>query len=144
MQQQNETRNNTYSTIIFACFGGFSNTGIITGYASINAVKELKLDQVCIGCLSALSQGIQSVIEKAKKAERIIAVDGCPSRCAQKEIEKQGRIVNRSIVLTQDIGMKKSSFTEVFQGGSPDIFDDIEESDVEAGTNKIIETMLGK
>jgi len=36
---------------IYACFGGFSNTGIATAIASMEAIKEVGLDKACIGCL---------------------------------------------------------------------------------------------
>ena len=36
----------THENIIFTCFGGLSNTGIVAALANIEAVKKLGLDKV--------------------------------------------------------------------------------------------------
>ncbi len=42
----------THENVIFSCFGGFSNTGITSGLACLEAVKELGLEKVAIGLLA--------------------------------------------------------------------------------------------
>jgi len=42
---------NTHENVIFSCFGGASNTGITSGLASLDAVKELGLTKAAIMCL---------------------------------------------------------------------------------------------
>jgi uncharacterized metal-binding protein len=97
--------------IIYACFGGFSNTGIATAIASMEAIKQEGLEKVCIGCLAAVPNNVESVKEKNDASLRIITVDGCPMECARKILEKAGYKVE-SIVLTRDTGMKKKSLYE--------------------------------
>ncbi|MEM2388460.1 MAG: putative zinc-binding protein [Candidatus Thermoplasmatota archaeon] len=97
--------------IVYACFGGFSNTGITTAIASMEAVKQEGADKVSIGCLAAVPNEIESVKEKNDASVKIITVDGCSAECARKILEKAGYKVE-SIVLTRDIGMKKKSLYE--------------------------------
>jgi hypothetical protein len=47
----------THENIIFSCYGGLSNTGITSALACLEAVKELGLEKVAIGCLGALPLG---------------------------------------------------------------------------------------
>ena len=35
----------THENVIFSCFGGFSNTGITSGLACLEAVKELGMER---------------------------------------------------------------------------------------------------
>ena len=53
-QSRLEAGRNTHENVIYACFGGFSNTGITAALASIEAVKELGLGKAAIGCLAGL------------------------------------------------------------------------------------------
>ncbi|MBC7128659.1 MAG: hypothetical protein H5T45_02890 [Thermoplasmatales archaeon] len=46
--------------IIYACFGGFSNTGIATAIASMEAIKQ-EGEKICIGCLAAIPNNVESV-----------------------------------------------------------------------------------
>lgn len=50
MEQKNEMKfeagKNTHENVIFSCFGGFSNTGIVSALASLEAVKELELKKL--------------------------------------------------------------------------------------------------
>jgi len=59
----------THENIIFSCFGGLSNTGITSALASLEAVKELGLEKVAIGCLGALPEKIPPVMGKTKAAK---------------------------------------------------------------------------
>jgi len=102
----------THENIIFSCYGGLSNTGITSALACLEAVKELGLEKVPIGCLGALLLGVKPVVGKTKAAKRVITVDGCPFECARKIVEQSGFKVTESIVLTRDIGMKKKALHE--------------------------------
>ena len=90
---------------IYACFGGFSNTGIATAIASMEAINEVGLDKACIGCLAAITNDVKSVKEKNDDARKIITIDGCQMECSRKIVERAG-YKSVSIVLTRDIGMK--------------------------------------
>ncbi len=133
---------NDYPTVIYACFGGFSNTGITTGHAGVRAV-EVTLNQASIGFLTALSQGVKSVINSTQNAEKVLTIDGCAMKCTTKEVEKQG-INPESIVLTKDLGIKKRSFKEVFKGGSEKISDYLNDSEIEKTANIVIERIVNK
>jgi uncharacterized metal-binding protein len=102
----------THENVVYACFGGMSNTGITAALASMRAVEELGLEKACIGCLAGLPTNVQSVYGKTKAARRIITVDGCPFECGRKVVEAAGFKVAKSIVLVRDIGMKKKAFHE--------------------------------
>jgi len=47
----------THENIIFSCYGGMSNTGITSALACLEAVKELGLEKVAIGCLGHCRSG---------------------------------------------------------------------------------------
>ena len=102
----------THENLLFSCFGGLSNTGITSGLACLEAVKELGLEKVAIGCLGALPLGVKPVLGKTEAARKIITVDGCPFECARKTVEGAGFEVTKSIVLVRDIGMKKKALHE--------------------------------
>jgi len=110
-QQPNENVA-THENVIYPCFGGFSNTGLTAGLASLEAVKELGLDKISIGCLSGLSTKIPPVIGKTKAAKKVITVDGCPMECSRKVVEAAGIEITKSIVLARDINMKKKPLNE--------------------------------
>ncbi|MGQ9721774.1 MAG: putative zinc-binding protein [Candidatus Jordarchaeum sp.] len=107
-----EAGKNTHENVIFACFGGLSNTGITAALASMEAVKELGLEKVAIGCLGGLPTNVGPVFGKSKAAKKIVTVDGCPFECSKKIVEKTGFKVAKSIVLVRDIGMIKKALHE--------------------------------
>ena len=95
---------NTHENTIFSCFGGASNTGIVSGLACLEAVKELGLEKVAIGCLGGLPTKVKPVLGKTKASKKVITVDGCPFECSKKIVEQAGFKPTKSIVLTRDIG----------------------------------------
>jgi len=99
----------THECIIFSCFGGLSNTGITSALACLEAVKELGLEKVAIGCSHAVPLKIKPVLGKIKAAKKVITVDGCPFECSRKTIEAAGVKITKSIMLVRDIGMKKKA-----------------------------------
>jgi uncharacterized metal-binding protein len=125
-------------TIIFACFGGLSNTGIITGLASMEAVKELGLKKAGIGCLPSVPINNPTIFEKVKLAKKVITVDGCPFECSRKVLEAGGIKIARSIVLTRDIQMKKQSLAQDLDGNPLPLMDYIDPAEVEKAKQAII------
>jgi len=103
---------NTHENVIYVCFGGMSNTGITAALASMEAVKELGLKRVAIGCLGGLPTKVGPVYGKTKAAGKVVTVDGCPFECSKKVVEAAGFKVAKSIMLTRDIGMKKKALHE--------------------------------
>ncbi len=82
--EQLKTGINTHENVIFACSGGFSNTGLTTILASMEAVREMGLKKAAIGRLGALPLKSESVPKKVGAAYKVVTVDGCPIECARK------------------------------------------------------------
>jgi uncharacterized metal-binding protein len=134
---------NTHENILFACFGGLSNTGITAALASMEAVKELGLRRVGIGCLPGLPVQNQTVYAKARAARKVITVDGCPFECSRKVVEAAGITIAQSIVLTRDIKMAKKSLTEDLGGDIRPMMEYISAEDVERA-KEVIKTAIAK
>jgi uncharacterized metal-binding protein len=132
----------THENVIFSCYGGFSNTGITSALACLEVVKELGLEKVCVGCLSALPLGMEGVIKKTKAAKKVITVDGCEAQCARKILENAGFKVTKSIVLERDIGMKKKALNEDIGGELKGVMEYISEEDIKRAKELIIKTLL--
>lgn len=131
----------THENIIFNCFGGLSNTGIVAALASMEAVKELGLDKVAIGCLAALPVEVPPVYGKTKAARKIITVDGCPSECSRKVVEKAGFKPTKSFVLARDIGMKKKALHEDIGKDLKPVMEYISDDDVEKAKKLIVDAL---
>lgn len=88
---------------ILPCSGG-SNCGQIA-----NQVAVL-LDTLGVGkiyCLAGIGAHIDGMVESAKGAKRLVALDGCNVACAKKTIEHAGLKVTDWICLTEE-GITKS------------------------------------
>lgn len=133
---------NTHENVIYVCFGGLSNTGITAALAGMEAVKELGLKKVAIGCLGGLPTKVGPVYGKTKAAKKVITVDGCPFQCSKKVVEAAGFKVAKSIVLVRDVGMKKKALHEDI--GARDLkslMEYISEEDVEKAKELIIKAI---
>jgi uncharacterized metal-binding protein len=131
----------THENIIFSCFGGLSNTGLTSALASLEAVKELGLDKVAIGCLGGLPAKIGPVLGKTRAAKKIITVDGCPYECSRKMVEQAGFQVTRSIVLARDIGMKKKSLHEDIDQDLKGVMEYVSVDDVQRARDLIVQAL---
>jgi len=137
-----EAGKNTHENVIYACFGGLSNTGITAALASMEAVKELGLEKVAIGCLGGLPTNVGPVYGKSKAAKKIITVDGCPFECSKKIVEKAGFKVAKSIVLVRDIGMKKKALHEdIAPGKVQPVMDYIDDEEIRRAKELIVKTI---
>lgn len=131
----------THENLIFSCFGGLSNTGITSALACLEAVKELGLEKVAIGCLGALPLGVKPVLGKTRAAKKVITVDGCSFECARKTVEQAGFTPTRSIVLVRDIGMKKKALHEDIGAGIKPVMDYVSAEDVQKAKGLIIRAL---
>ena len=131
----------THENIVFSCFGGLSNTGLTSALASLEAVKELGLDKVAIGCLGGLPAQIGPVLGKTRAAKRIITVDGCPFECSRKMVEQAGFQVTRSIMLVRDIGMKKKALHEDIGKDLKGIMEYVSAEDVQRAKDLIVQAL---
>ena len=147
MAQTNKEWNESmpsHENIIYACFGGLSNTGITAALASLEAVKELGLAKVSIGCLAGLSTKVPPVIGKTKVAKKVITIDGCPMQCSRKVVEQAGFGIAKSIVLVRDIGMKKKALHEDIGKDLKSVMEYVSEEDVKKAKELIIKSILGE
>ncbi|RAL68813.1 hypothetical protein C1G87_1577 [Dehalococcoides mccartyi] len=133
---------NTHENVIFSCFGGASNTGITSGLASLEAVKELGLTKAAIMCLGGLPTNVKPVFGKTKAAKKIITVDGCPFECARKVVEQAGFKPTKSIVLTRDISMKKKGLSEDIGKEIKGVMDYISDAEIKQAKDLIVKTVL--
>jgi len=88
---------------ILPCSGG-SNCGQIANQAAVS------LDVMGVGhiyCLAGVGAHIDGMVESAKGAKRIVALDGCQVACAKKTIEHAGLKVTDWICVTEE-GISKS------------------------------------
>lgn len=111
-------------TLIFACSGG-SNVGQIANQAAVELTKER---QGKLFCLAGIGGHVSGIVESTKAARRLVAIDGCPVKCAQKTLEQSGFNPDILVVVT-DLGIEK--------GGGP-IF---KAEDCKAVVNKIKEEL---
>jgi uncharacterized metal-binding protein len=94
---------NAEDIIFLPCAGG-SNCGQITNHAAVN----LDIEKVGhIYCLAGISAHIDGMVESAKTAKRIVAIDGCQVACAKKAIEHAGLMVTDWICVTNE-GISKN------------------------------------
>lgn len=133
---------NTHENAIFSCYGGASNTGITSGLACLEAVKELGLTKAAIMCLGGLPTNVKPVYGKTGAARKIITVDGCPFECSRKIVEQAGFKPTRSIVLTRDIGMNKKGLSEDIGGDIQGVMDYVSNDDVKRAKELVVKTIL--
>ena len=141
-EQQWQAGVNTHENVIFSCFGGASNTGIVSGLACLEAVKELGLEKAAIMCLGGLPTNVKPVFGKTKAAKKIITVDGCPFECSRKIVEQAGFKPTKSIMLTRDIGMKKKGLSEDIGKEIKGVMEYISHDDVKRAKELIVRTVL--
>lgn len=137
-----EAGKNTHENVIFSCFGGLSNTGIVSALASLEAVKELGLNKVAIACLGGIPTQVDMVLAKTRAAKKVVTVDGCPKECARKILEQAGIPVSKSIVLARDIGMTKKPLHQAVIENSNNMMDHVSDEDVQKAKALILDTLL--
>jgi uncharacterized metal-binding protein len=94
---------NAEDIILLPCSGG-SNCGQITNQVAVS------LDVLGVGhiyCLAGIGAHIDGMVESARGAKRIVALDGCQVACAKKTIEHAGLTVTDWICVTEE-GISKS------------------------------------
>jgi len=138
-----EAGKNTHENIVYACFGGFSNTGIVAALAAMRAVEELGLKKAAVGCLAALPTGVVSARGKTAAALRIVTVDGCEFECSRKTVEAAGFRVTKSIVLTRDMGIRKKPLHEDIGKEMKNLMEYVSDEDVERAKQLILRAITG-
>jgi len=89
-------------TLVLACSGG-SNAGQIAN----NVIIELDRKKIGnAGCLAGIGAALSGFVESAKAAKTIV-IDGCPTGCGKKTVEKYGIKPSQHIVITE-LGIEKT------------------------------------
>ncbi len=93
--------------IIFLPCSGGSNCGQITNQVAV------KLDEEGIGriyCLAGIAAHIEGMVESARGAKRIVALDGCQVACAKHAVEHAGLKVTDWVCVTEEGVTKNHQF----------------------------------
>ena len=89
--------------VIFSCSGG-SNCGQITNQIGVKLTDEGLGN---MSCLAGIGAHDQNMINNAKSAKKVLAVDGCAVACAKKTLEHAGIHVTHWVCVT-DHGIEKT------------------------------------
>ena len=95
---------NEKNRLLFAC-SGQANTGQISNQAAIQLSDEGYGSFVCTALLAS---GSESLAERARNVNEVVAIDGCGMDCARKILEQAGVPVHQHLVVT-DLGVEKKS-----------------------------------
>ncbi len=104
MEEKKECQCQPIETLIFACSGG-SNAGQIANQAAVELTKD---GQGKLFCLAGIGGHVSGIVESTKAAKRLVAIDGCPVKCAQKTLEHSGFKPDVLVVVT-DLGIEKAA-----------------------------------
>lgn len=86
---------------------GWANVGQIANEAAVD------LDRTHVAriyCLAGVAAHIPGMVDSAKSASRVIAIDGCPVACAKNALEHAGVRIDQAIIVTELGIEKKHSF----------------------------------
>ena len=89
--------------VLLPCSGG-SNCGQIANEVAVKLTGE---GVGYIYCLAGIGAHIKGMVESARSAKRIVALDGCDVACAKKTIEHAGLLVTDWVCVT-DEGIAKN------------------------------------
>lgn len=102
--------------IVYSC-SGCSTAAQMANYVAIQLDRK---DIAEMSCIAGVGGGVKSLVQKAKLAENIIALDGCPLRCVQQCLAKHGLKPNLHLVLTE-MGVKKLQHEDFNKGLAEEI-----------------------
>ncbi len=88
--------------LIFPCSGG-SNCGQIANQAAVQLTEE---GVGTIYCLAGIGAHDSVMIEPAKAAKRVVAIDGCSTSCAKRTLEHAGLMVTDHLDVNEE-GIEK-------------------------------------
>jgi len=92
--------------VVFPCSGG-SNCGQIANEVAVDLTED---GVGTIFCLAGIGAHIPGMIESAKSAKRIVAIDGCSVECAKKTLEHAGLTITDYIDITTEGIAKNKNF----------------------------------
>lgn len=86
----------------------YSCSGCSTAAQMANFIA-LKLDRMGLlemSCIAGVGGGVKPLVDTAKRADKILAIDGCPLKCTASCLENQGVSATEQVVLS-DYDVKK-------------------------------------
>jgi len=90
--------------LIFACSGAAD-----VGHVADLAARKLTTEGAGkMFCLAGIGGRVSGIVETAKTASAILAIDGCPLDCARKTLEEAGFAQFEHLRLS-DLGMEKGT-----------------------------------
>lgn len=92
--------------MILACSGA-SNLGQLANQAAVELTRE---GFGKMSCLAAVGAHLGSFVQAAKKAQHIVAIDGCPVACA-KHLLEHAEVPLHAYVVLYDLGIEKTANT---------------------------------
>jgi len=92
--------------VVFSCSGG-SNCGQIANQVAVHLTEE---GEATLFCLAGIGGHIPGMIESARSAKRIVAIDGCSLECAKKTLEHVGITITDYIDITKEGIAKNKNF----------------------------------
>ncbi|WFB36209.1 putative zinc-binding protein [Kiritimatiellota bacterium B12222] len=90
------------NTVLFSCSGA-SDVGALTDQVARKLTRDGKGQMLC---MTAVGTGVKKVLHSASKAEKILAIDGCPHQCASKTLKAANFSDIKQIVLS-DLNLRK-------------------------------------
>jgi uncharacterized metal-binding protein len=88
--------------LIFTCAGAAYSGQV----ANRSGVQLMEQGTGSLFCIAAVAAGIEQKLDRARKATRRIAIDGCEDHCVRKVLEKVNLAADVHVVLT-DMGIEK-------------------------------------
>jgi uncharacterized metal-binding protein len=101
--RETQSYNHQTKAVIFFSCSGASNCGQIANQVAVKLTEEGVGKMFCIAGLGAHNEGM---IQAAKSADRIVAIDGCNTACSRKVLDHLGLTVTDCICVT-DMGIEK-------------------------------------
>lgn len=92
---------------LFACFSGGSNTGSLTGMATLEVVRRLGNETVGICSLPAVLNKVPRQSAMVQQIENIIVIDGCHNECARQLLAEAGIVLSVYLNLETDLHFSK-------------------------------------
>jgi len=106
---------------LFPCNSGSSNSGTLTGIASVEVIKELGSDLIGICSLPALANEIPRPVLTVKDLGHLIVVDGCRNSCAMRVASKLSLSYDAYVNLENDLKIGKLGPFTTLQYSSEDV-----------------------
>ncbi|UCD29646.1 MAG: putative zinc-binding protein [Planctomycetota bacterium] len=89
-------------TLVFTCAGA-AYSGQVANHAGLSLMTGGKANLFCIAALAA---EIPDKLDRARKASKRIAIDGCEDHCCSKIMQSLGVPLDQHVVVT-DMGIEK-------------------------------------